>query len=654
MAWCLPEPPSAQIAVVDASITLFSLLLPGQEKKECLKVISEVVDAARAISVSSPFSSPNASGVGSSSTNGTNVGMGKERNVGRKAAVLINAVTAITGALRVATIGPTNSINDRRDSSVDLRETVGNKDVSERIASFLKETLISTDPVLRRLSAEALGRLASLSDTSFLTSLVKWLVDSVVSNRDPYARSGCARAFGAVYTHVGGLALGPLLKTTVNVLMSLSNDPHPVVHYHSISALAEVVQSASLAYAGYVKGTLGTLVRLYSAETHDPEGGTLANVNLKSSWRVQRVICRVIDAVVAVLGPDIQEEEQSKTRILVLGLVRELGGEDDGVIVEAIKCMQHLLMFTASGQVNVDELLLKLRSHLSSPRRILRTVAINTLYQLVQRDALGLARSKSGGDALVEELFGMLDGAAGVDRGDNEDGGEEGGVREVIKAWMEKTGEMNPVAWIGLCQRIMTRSHTSTELQKASKVQSGALADDEGQSLSFGLDSSAGGGRDDTGSSNGGLSARWRTQLFALRCLHRICTIVAQSGRREHLDIPYVRALNSSLASKGPRTIREKELLVSHVADLIKMAFTASAAYVTEIRLAGLVLLKDVIEVGYKFRFCLYSSWALMLILFGGILQIPRFRFRRCLTFGAISSSYHICTNPGIYCRYNS
>ena len=151
-----------------------------------------------------------------------------------------------------------------------------------------------------------------------------------------------------------------------------------------------------------------------------------------------------------------------------------------------------------------------------------------------------------------------------------------------------------------------------------------------------------------------GLSARWRTQLFALRCLHRICTIVAQSGRREHLDIPYVRALNSSLASKGPQTIREKELLVSHVADLIKMAFTASAAYVTEIRLAGLVLLKDVIEVGYKSRFCLYSSWILMLILFGGILQIPRFRFRRCLTFGAISSSYHICTNPGIYCRYNS
>ena len=36
---------------------------------------------------------------------------------------------------------------------------------------------------------------------------------------------------------------------------------------------------------------------------------------------------------------------------------------------------------------------------------------------------------------------------------------------------------------------------------------------------------------------------------------------------------------------------------VSEVADLIKMEFTASIAYVAEIRLAGLVVLRDVIEV---------------------------------------------------------
>jgi len=38
-------------------------------------------------------------------------------------------------------------------------------------------------------------------------------------------------------------------------------------------------------------------------------------------------------------------------------------------------------------------------------------------------------------------------------------------------------------------------------------------------------------------------------------------------------------------------------LLFTRISDLIKMAFTASTAYVTEIRLEGLVLLKDIIEV---------------------------------------------------------
>lgn len=73
-------------------------------------------------------------------------------------------------------------------------------------------------------------------------------VDQVVSNRDPLVRAGCALTFGAVYTHVSGLAASPLLKTTVNVLMSLGNDPHPLVHFYASSTLAQVVNAASLAY----------------------------------------------------------------------------------------------------------------------------------------------------------------------------------------------------------------------------------------------------------------------------------------------------------------------------------------------------------------------------------------------------------------------
>lgn len=394
---------------------------------------------------------------------------------------------------------------------------------------------------------------------------MKTLVDQVVNNRDPHARAGCALAFGSIYTHVGGLAAGPLLKTTINVLMSLGNDPHPVVHFWALSALSQVVNAASLAYAPFVSSTLGMLFKIYMLESHEPEGGTVNNANNKGNHPVYQVVCQLIDAVIAVLGPDIQES--ARTRNLILNLVHEFVVEsDEGICVEAIKCIQHLLMF-APDNVDVAELVSRLRTHLASPRRPLKFAAINALYQLVQRDALTM--SKLGGDKLVEELFGMLDRDPSID-----------GVRNVISSWLEQTVVYNPSAWIDLCQRIMSRT-TASQQASESVSKSAALADDEGQSLSIGM------GGDSVGSSQGNLTSRWRTQLFALQCLHSICTIVARSGRREHLDIPYARSRGLVLSS----------LLVSRVPDLIKMAFTASAAYVTEIRLEGLVLLRDVIEV---------------------------------------------------------
>lgn len=117
------------------------------------------------------------------------------------------------------------------------------------------------------------------------------------------------------------------------------------------------------------------------------------------------------------------------------------------------------------------------------------------------------------------------------------------------------------------------------------------MADDEGQSLSVEP-------TDDGGAQNPSRStARWRTQLFALRCLHEICVTVGRSGRREHLDIGFARSQGLPL----------HRLLVSRISDLIKIAFTASAAHVMEIRLEGLTVLRDVIEVGIS----LFGSWTL-------------------------------------------
>jgi hypothetical protein len=432
------------------------------------------------------------------------------------------------------------------------------------------------DEELRSVGSEALGRLASLAGTSFLTGQIKFLVDQVVSNRDPAARAGCALTFGAIYSQVGGLAAGPLLKTTVNVLMSLGNDPHPVVHFWSLSALAQVINAASLSYSPFITSTLGMLFKLYMMDTHDPDGGSPTNSNLRGDMPAYHVICQIIDALIGVLGPELQES--ARTRTLVLDLVQEFASEvDEGIRVEAIKCIQHFLIFGGEF-LEVPDLVRRFRGYLSSSRRPLKMASINALYTLVQRDAFTM--SKVGGDRLVEDLFGMLDDDPTID-----------GVRNVITSWLQQTVVHNPSAWIDLCQRIMSRTTASQQASDAAN-KAGALQDDEAESLSFAIV-----GSQSNQSRNGHLTSRWRTQLFALQCLHTICNMVGRSGHREHLDLPYARREGFQLST----------LLVSRVPDLIKMAFTASAAYVTEIRLEGLVVLRDVIEVSHLEYYVMYA-----------------------------------------------
>ncbi|KIJ41885.1 hypothetical protein M422DRAFT_60390 [Sphaerobolus stellatus SS14] len=524
LAW--PEPPPPMTAVTNAAIELFAALLPIQDTQSLSKAISQLVESTKSPKL--------------------------ERNTGRKAAVLINATIALLLALRTATTG-----NVRQ-----AKEAFGAGQVPAILADFLRIAILDSDRMLRSSGSEALGRLASFGGTSFLTSQVKTLVDQVVSNRDPHGRAGCALAFGAIYSHVGGLAAGPLLKTTVNVLMSLGNDPHPVVHYWALTALAQVINAASLSYSPFVAGTLGTLFKLYMLDSHEPEGGTLTSANQSGDLPTYQVICQIIDAVIGVLGPELQDS--MSTRSLVLNLVEELGNEtEEGICVEAIMCIQHFLLFTPQD-VDIPDLVRKLRTYLSSSRRPLKIASINALYQMVQRDALTM--SKVGGDRLVEDLFGMLDEASVAE-----------GVRGIISSWLRQTVVHNPSAWIDLCQRIMSRTPASQQAGNTTK-NAGVIQDDEAEGFA---------GPSDNALQTRNSTARWQTQLFALQCLHDICTVVGRSGRREHLDIPFARK----------QGLHESALLVSRVPDLIKMAFTASAAYVTEIRIQGLTVLRDVIEI---------------------------------------------------------
>ena len=423
--------------------------------------------------------------------------------------------------------------------------------------------MLDPNASIREAAAEAMGLMSSLAGSNYLSTQVQWLVDQVVNNRVPESRAGCALAFGAIYSNVGGLAGGPILKTVVNILMSLGTDPHPVVHFYAMAALSQVINAANLSYSPFVPNTLGMLANIYLLETHEPDGGSLGSVNLRGDLPAYQVICRILHAIVGVLGPELQEP--GKIRSLVFLLVHEFGEEvDEGLAVEAIKCVQQFLMF-APAEVDIPKLLQTFRSHLASTRRPLKVAAITALYQIVQRDAVLI--SKLGGNQLVEDLFGLLDDDPSLE-----------GVRNVITSWLQQTAATLPSGWIDLCQRIMTRVASAKPPPPSIQPRTGTatfIMDDEGQSL----------GASESSSSTG-LSSRWRTQLFALECLHNIVLAVASGGRPENFD--------PVLAKRSGVNMRQ--MLFSRVADLVRMAFSASAALVMEVRLQGLAVLRDVIE----------------------------------------------------------
>ena len=97
-----PEPSPAATSVVDAAIELFSHLLLLQDSQSAAKTVGLLIESVRSPKL--------------------------ERNVGRKAAVFVNAVFSILMTLRLASGG-----NVRQ-----AREVLGNPQVSGSLSDFLK------------------------------------------------------------------------------------------------------------------------------------------------------------------------------------------------------------------------------------------------------------------------------------------------------------------------------------------------------------------------------------------------------------------------------------------------------------------------------------------------------------------------------------
>ena len=521
----LPDPPATE--VVNIAIKLFAIAFPLTPPKIQESTLEQVATFLSAGSL--------------------------QRDPGRKAAMNINIAVAFFSALKVA-------VKETASPAGDLTNPAVEKLMQEMIRSFT----ISPDQYIRSIGYEALARLCNSSGNAYTNHEVKYLIETIVANREPSARAGCAMALGCIHSQVGGMAAGLHLKTILGILMSLCNDPHPTVHFWALEALARVADSAGLTFSAYVSSTLGMLGQLYFADTHNEEGFSIATSNLELELSTTAVISRSVDSLVNVLGPDLQD--LTKPRELILTLVSQFQKEESlQVLGESLKCLEHLTLYTP-GNMDFANYVVLLQKDLNSEHPQLRDIAIDGLYNLMKRNSEDVVKATEEG--FEDQLWLALD----VDPGHD-------GIKNVIRNWLQQSCLSDTSRWVQRCQTVlsMTRPKADEVVLMTAKAKSAMPDLNDEEVAGF---ASAGGVTKDDGPAAGNSGQeplRWQVRTFAMSCLSEIFNIVSKNSPQDG-------------TSPAEMALQKK------VADIIRMAFSASTSNVVELRVWGLKMIDSVLK----------------------------------------------------------
>ncbi|OCT54946.1 HEAT repeat protein [Cladophialophora carrionii] len=483
----------------------------------------------------------------------TTVSQQLQREPGRKAAMQVNAALALLCALAVAN-------NETPYTSGKMN--VGA--IGQAIIDLLGKYMCSSDPALRHIAARAIGRICNLAGTQFTNKEVKFLIDMIVANRDPSVRAGCALALGHIHSEVGAMAASLHIKSIVGVLLSLCSDTHTIVHFWALKGLVLVAESAGLAFSTYATSTLGLLAQLYSNDSHNEEAASLTTSNFELELFTPLAIAQCVDSVVNVLGPDLQDV--SKARNLILVLVGYLQKEASAQLrSESYQCLRHLCMY-APAHLQFAKYVLDLQANLLSDEELLQSAAVKGLDELMKRNASEVARVATS--KLGDDLWARLDDNPG-----------SGSLQAMLQNWMQQTILLDTADWVDKCQSILSRTRAKAPL--TSRVQTATvktampdLADED----VAGLTAAAGGQGDAADAAPEGQEfLRWQTRDFAMRLLS------------EAMDIIH--------AGMSPdRVIHAEEVLQSKVADVVRVAFSASTANVVELRIWGLRIIDQILK----------------------------------------------------------
>ncbi|KAG6102753.1 hypothetical protein E4U30_002290 [Claviceps sp. LM220 group G6] len=474
-----------------------------------------------------------------------------QRDAGRNAAITVNVALAILSSMKVA-VKETSS----QPGSVE------NLAVERLLQDMVRDFVIDQDQYVRSLGYASVARLCNIYGNAFTNQEIKYLVDTIVGNREPSARAGCAMALGAIQTKLGGMAAGYHLKTILGILMSLCNDPHPIVHYWALEALSLASDAAGLSFAGYVPSTLGMLAQLYVTETHHAEISSVISMNLEVDLSTVAAIAKCVDSLINVLGPDLQDA--NKSRDLIFTLVNQFQDESDVLVEKAtLACLEHLSLY-APGQIQFGEYVQLLQRYLKSGNATLRDAAVDGLHNIMKREPKDVLQEAE--DGFEEQLWLVLDSVP-----DHE------GIRNIVRNWMYQSCLIETTDWLQRVQTVLKMTRAKTEAQDVIRP-TGRVPDLQDEEVAgFAAAPSGGNEGKDNAAPAEAEPLRWQVRTFALSCISDIFAVIAK-------DV----AANGESAAQTA--------LQNKVADVVRMAFSASTSSVLELRIWGLKIIGAVLK----------------------------------------------------------
>jgi dethiobiotin synthetase len=462
---------------------------------------------------------------------------------------LVNALFALLSALK--------TIDQHSGKQIDQKVPKFNGDKAITIAEELVQLgLTSSHPEIAELSANCISLLCKHSNKSIATRQVKFYLDKILAESDSIVRSSSLLCISQIYNSVGSQLSATNISSILNVLFSLFQDPHPLVHLNAIQTLTSICNSTGFSFSSYISQSLQRLFQLLVSNSHLPNSKGYVNHGNYNHFVLKQNCGKALNTIISILGPDVAT--QSTVYVSIKTIMEELFNDPEELVaIEYLKCIQLMIMFNFN-QLDIPRIVSYLCIKMHSLEDQLQRIAANCLYQLVQKDASAVLTYS--GTGLISRLFFLLDQQPHLEE-----------VVAVLKVLISHSKETEYSQWFKVLHTVLVK-HDVTNIGSIinNAIESNDL-DEEFGSLNINKDSEAKTPPDSTLGEffNHQGCSRWQTQLVALQIMNQFITIDSAN--------------------------KQNSFLIPRFGDLIKLSFSAATASIDQIRLEGYLLLHRLI-----------------------------------------------------------